>query len=149
MEKVLIVEDDDGVRTTVTALLEMEGYAVDAVSSTTEALDRLGADSYPIVISDIYIDNRTGLDVLEAARRKDPTCSVIMMTARGTMETVMAATKGGAFDYIAKPFASLDLILETVKRAEAARANQEEEAVEEELPLSEMIGSSPGMVEIY
>ena len=149
MEKVLIVEDDDGVRSTVSALLEMEGYAVDAVSSTTEALDRLGADSYPIVISDIYIDNRTGLDVLEAARRKDPTCSVILMTARGTMETVMAATKGGAFDYIAKPFASLDLILETVKRAEAARANQEEEAVEEELPLSEMIGSSPGMVEIY
>ena len=76
----------------------------------------------PIVISDIYIDNRTGLDVLEAARRKDPACSVILMTARGTMETVMAATRGGAFDYIAKPF-ELDRMLETVKRAEAARGD--------------------------
>ena len=45
-------------------------YAVDAASSTKEAIDRLSATSYPIVISDIYIDNRTGLDVLEAARRK-------------------------------------------------------------------------------
>jgi DNA-binding NtrC family response regulator len=148
MEKLLVVEDDHGVRTTIVTFLEMEGYAVDAVSSTDEALQRLGAQSYPIVISDIYIDNRTGLDVLEAARRKDPACSVILMTARGTMETVMAATRGGAFDYIAKPF-ELDRILETVKRAEASRGEQEDEAVEEELPESAMIGSSPGMVEIY
>src|SRR5579864_6081531 len=149
MARLLVVEDDPAVRTTIVNFLEIEGYTVDPAPSSEDALELLSADSYPIVISDIYIDNRTGLDVLEAARRKDPTCSVILMTARGTMETVMAATKGGAFDYIAKPFASLDLILETVKRAEAARANQEEEAVEEELPLSEMIGSSPGMVEIY
>ena len=148
MEKLLIVEDDTGIRDTMATFLEMEGYSVDAVGSTVEALERIGAQSYPIVISDIYIDNRTGLDVLEAARRKDPSCSVILMTARGTMETVMAATKGGAFDYIAKPF-ELDRVLETVKRAEAARGVQEEEAAEEDLPESEMIGSSPGMVEIY
>src|SRR5579864_7338767 len=147
-QRLLVVEDDPGVRTTIVTCLELEGYTVDAASSTKEALDRLSASSYPIVISDIYIDNRTGLDVLEAARRKDPTCSVILMTARGTMETVMAATRGGAFDYIAKPF-ELDRVLETVKRAEAARSNHEEEAVEEDLPPSEMIGSSPGMVEIY
>ncbi len=117
--RLLVVEDDPGVRTTIVTCLELEGYAVDAASSTKEAMDRLSATSYPIVISDIYIDDRTGLDVLEAARRKDPACSVILMTARGTMETVMAATRGGAFDYIAKPF-DLDRILETVRRAEAA-----------------------------
>ena len=148
MQKLLIVEDDPAVRTTITTFLELEGYAVDAVSSTGEALERLEGQSYPIVISDIYIDNRTGLDVLEAARRKDPACSVILMTARGTMETVMAATQGGAFDYIAKPF-DLDRMLETVKRAEASRTDKEEEAEDEELPESQMIGSSPGMVEIY
>jgi DNA-binding NtrC family response regulator len=148
MEKLLIVEDDTGIRDTMATFLEMEGYAVDAVSSTGEALARIGEESYPIVISDIYIDQRTGLDVLEAARRKDPSCSVILMTARGTMETVMAATRGGAFDYIAKPF-ELDRVLETVKRAEAARTNHEEEAAEEELPESQMIGSSPSIVEIY
>ena len=147
-QRLLVVEDDPGVRTTIVTCLELEGYAVDAASSTKEAIDRLSASSYPIVISDIYIDDRTGLDVLEAARRKDPACSVILMTARGTMETVMAATRGGAFDYIAKPF-DLDRMVETVKRAEAAHGELEDEAEPEEMPESDMIGSSRSMVEIY
>jgi DNA-binding NtrC family response regulator len=70
------------------------------------------------------------------------------MTARGTMETVMAATRGGAFDYIAKPF-DLDRMLETVKRAEASRNQETDEVEPEELPETDMIGSSTGMVEIY
>jgi two-component system response regulator HydG len=146
--RLLVVEDDPGVRTTIVTCLELEGYTVDAASSTKEAIDRLTASSYPIVISDIYIDDRTGLDVLEAARRKDPACSVILMTARGTMETVMAATRGGAFDYIAKPF-DLDRMVETVKRAEAAHGELEDEAEPEDMPESAMIGSSRGIVEIY
>ena len=148
MGRLLIVEDDAGVRSTIVNFLELEGYAVDAVSSTDEALERLTETAYPIVISDIYIDARTGLDVLEAARRKDPSCSVILMTARGTMETVMAATQGGAFDYIAKPF-DLDRMLETVKRAEASRIPGTDEVEPEDLPETEMIGSSAAMVEIY
>jgi len=130
--------------------LELEGYAVDAVSSTHDALQRLRAETYPIVISDIYLDERTGLDVLEAARGKDPQCAVILMTGRGSMETVMAATRGGAFDYIAKPF-DLDRMLETVKRAEAtlAGAESEESAEIDDLPDTEMIASSPEMVAIY
>src|SRR6185369_15631554 len=145
MQKLLIVEDDAGVRTTIVNFLELEGYAVDAVSSSDEALKRLDGNAYPIVISDIYSDGRTGLDVLEAARRKDPSCLVILMTARGTMETVMAATRGGAFDYIAKPF-DLDRIIETVKRAEEAHGELEDEAEPENLPESELIACSRGMV---
>ena len=125
MQRLLVVEDDPAVRTTVVTFLELEGYAVDAVSSTGEALERLSENSYPIVISDIYIDDRTGMDVLDAARNKDPECSVILMTARGTMETVMAATRGGAFDYVAKPF-EIDRMLDTIKRAEAARQDKDE-----------------------
>jgi DNA-binding NtrC family response regulator len=148
MQRLLIVEDDASVRTTISTFLEMEGYCVDAVSSTREALTRLQNENYPIVISDIYIDDRTGLDVLNAAREQDPDCSVILMTARGTMETVMEATRGGVFDYIAKPF-DLDRILETVKRAEAAREDAEQEWHDEDIPPTELIGSSPAMVEIY
>src|SRR6202163_3100979 len=146
--RLLVVEDDPGVRTTIVTCLELEGYTVDAASSTKEAIDRLSASSYPIVISDIYIDGRTGLDVLEAARREDPACSVILMTARGTMETVMAATRGGAYDYIAKPF-DLDRMLETVKRAEASHKEDTDEVEPEEMPETDMIGISGGMVEIY
>src|ERR1700687_3240349 len=126
MQRLLVVEDDNSVRTTITTFLELEGYAVDAVSSTREALERLRNDAYPIVISDIYLDERTGLDVLATARQKNPNCAVILMTARGTIETVMQATQGGAFDYIAKPF-ELDRMLDTVKRAEAAVSNVEGE----------------------
>ncbi len=150
MRKVLIVEDDGAVRATVTTLLEVEGYQVDAVGSTEEALELLRANSYPIVITDIYLDERTGLDVLQAAKQADPDCAVILMTGRGTMETVMKATEEGAFDYIAKPF-ELDRMLETIKRAEESLAGAGEEvgAEVEDLPDSEMIGSSASMVGIY
>ncbi|HTS46882.1 MAG TPA: sigma-54 dependent transcriptional regulator [Bryobacteraceae bacterium] len=150
MQRLLVVEDDSSVRNTITTFLELEGYAVDAVSSTREALERLRNDVYPIVITDIYVDERTGLDVLATARQKNPNCAVILMTARGTMETVMKATQGGAFDYIAKPF-ELDRMLDTVKRAEAVTSEQDDEKESEidDLPPSEMIGSSPRMVEIY
>jgi len=149
MEKprLLLVEDDDGVRTTVTTFLECEGYTIDPVASTAQALEKLAGANYDIVISDIYIDKQTGLDVLKAARERDPGCAVILMTARGTVETVMQATRGGAFDYIAKPF-DLDRLLDAVKRAEAARVVEEEPPQEEPIE-TEMVGSAPGMVEVY
>ena len=148
MQKLLLVEDDPALQFTIQTALEASGYAVDAVSTTGEAIQRLSGQAYPIVISDIYIDERTGIDVLHAAKRNDPECAVILMTGRGTVETVMAATKGGAFDYIAKPF-ELDTMILAVNRAEASRTDTEKEAIEEDLPESQMIGSSAAMVEIY
>jgi DNA-binding NtrC family response regulator len=128
----------------------LEGYAVDAVASTREALDRLLAQPYPIVISDIYLDERTGLDVLHAARQQNPSCAVILMTGRGSMETVMAATEGGAFEYLAKPF-EMSQMIETIKRAEKSFDGDEDDeaAAIDDLPDTEMIGSSPRMIEIY
>jgi DNA-binding NtrC family response regulator len=149
LQRLLVVEDDASVRTTITTFLELEGYDVEAVSSTREAIARLNRDAYPIVISDIYLDERTGIDVLRTAREQNPTCAVILMTARGSMETVMSATQHGAFDYIAKPF-ELDAMLATIRRAEATLNVVEEEAEAiDDLPETEMIGSSPKMIEIY
>ncbi len=150
MRKLLVVEDDEGVRTTVSTFLELEGYGVDAAASTHEAIQRLEAESYPIVLTDIYLDERTGLDVLAAARQRNPSCRVILMTARGTMETVMAATRGGAFDYIAKPF-ELDALLDVIQRAEDSLTSEtpDDETDVDDLPQSEMIGSSPQMVDVY
>src|ERR1700736_1901908 len=150
MQKLLIVEDDHAVRTTMVTCLELEGYAVEAVSSTREALDRLETHSYPIVISDIYLDERTGLDVMRTARRTNPDCLVILMTGRGSMETVMAATEGGAFEYLAKPFEMAQMV-DTIRRAEKSLGVQEDDeaASIDDLPETEMIGSSPRMIEIY
>ena len=150
MPRLLVVEDDSSVRNTVVTFLELEGYDVDAVSSTREALSRLQQNSYPIVLSDIYLDERSGLDVLQAAKSANPDCAVILMTGRGTMETVMRATQGGAFDYIAKPF-ELDRLLETLRRAEniVDESDDDSDVPYEELPPTEMIASSGPMVEIY
>ena len=151
MQKLLIVEDDASVRNTMVTVLELEGYAPEAVASTREAIDRLAAESYTIVISDIYLDERTGIDVLHAARQQNPSCAVILMTGRGSMETVMAATAGGAFEYLAKPF-EMAQMLETIRRAEKSLGEGEEEdeaAAIDDLPETEMIGSSARMIEIY
>src|SRR5579864_7324789 len=136
-------------------VLELEGYQPEAVASTREAIERLAAepDPYSIVISDIYLDERTGIDVLHAARKHNPLCAVILMTGRGSMETVMAATAGGAFEYLAKPFEMAQMI-ETIKRAEksldeSAEEDDEEAAAIDDLPDTEMIGSSSRMIEIY
>jgi DNA-binding NtrC family response regulator len=148
MSRLLLVEDDPALQFTIQTALEAEGHEVDAVSTTGDAIERLGGQAYPIVISDIYIDERTGLDILDAARRRDPLCSVILMTGRGSIETAVAATRGGAFDYIAKPFA-LDVIIDAVERAEASREGGGDEAEEEEPLETELIGNHPAMVEIY
>jgi len=149
MLKLLLVEDDPALQFTIQTALEAKGYLVDAVSTTGDALDRLNSgDAYPVVVSDIYVDERTGLDVLEAARLRDPLCAVILMTGRGTMETVMAATRGGVFDYIAKPF-DLDVMIDAIERAEAARRDEGGEAETEDMPETEMIGNTAAMVEIY
>ena len=98
MQRLLVVEDDPAVRTTIVTFLELEGYTVDAAASTGEALQRLAENTYPIVISDIYIDDRTGLDVLSAARNKDPECAVILMTAFGlSLRDAVFATFGNRF----------------------------------------------------
>ena len=148
MTKLLLVEDDASVRSTLSTFLELEGYDVNAAASTKEALELLSAASFPVIVSDVYIDSRTGLDVLNAARNQDPDCRVILMSARGTIETVMAATRGGAFDYLAKPF-ELDRLLDTVRKAEASRVVSEKETKIDDMPETEMIGSSAGMIEIY
>lgn len=149
MQRLLVVEDDNAVRNNIVTCLELEGFDVEAVGTTREALAKLQDGSYPIVLSDIYLDERTGLDVLNAARISNPDCAVILMSGRGSMETVMAATRGGAFDYLAKPF-DLDDMVDKIRRAEASLVEPEEKETRiDDIPDSEMIGSSPHMVEIF
>jgi two-component system, NtrC family, response regulator HydG len=151
LQKLLIVEDDPSVRNTMVTVLELEGYQPEAVGSTREAIARLAAEPYAIVISDIYLDEKTGIDVLHAARKQNPLCAVILMTGRGSMETVMAATAGGAFEYLAKPF-EMSQMIDTIRRAEKSFGEAEDEddaAAIDDLPDTEMIGSSPRMIDIY
>ncbi|MSO19154.1 MAG: sigma-54-dependent Fis family transcriptional regulator [Acidobacteria bacterium] len=155
MPEVLIVEDDFAFSQTMLALLEAEGFAAEAVNSTADALDRFSARSYPIVISDIYIDERTGLDVLRRARAVEPECAVILITGQGSLDTVLEATRAGAFDYIAKPF-PLDRLVQTVRNAANAWAARRQNSLDETATLPgpgeyspALVGHSDAMVETY
>ena len=151
--KILLVEDDNSLRSTISTFLELEQYSVEAVGSTREALLRLRDNAYPIVVSDIYLDERTGLDVLSAARSGHPDCKVILMTGRASMETVMKATQGGMFEYLPKPF-ELDDLLDVVQRAEKALAadtgdEDDRETGVDDLPDSDIVACSAPMVAVY
>ena len=149
---ILVVEDDSAVSQTVVALLEAEGYPVQAAHSSDEALEHLSRNTYPIVISDIYLDQRSGLDILRRARALNPDALVILMTARGTLDTVLEATRAGAFDYLAKPF-QLSRLAQMVKSAEQcieqlpARQGNGDAAAGD--PAQRLIGNSPPMVEAF
>jgi DNA-binding NtrC family response regulator len=146
---VLVVEDDPAFSTTLLTLLESEGYSVDVARSSEEAFERLTLRSYPIVVSDIYLDHRTGLDILRRARALEPRCAVILITGKGSLDTVLEATRGGAFDYLPKPF-PVDRLARIV--ANAATAWREQSATREKASSagdSLLVGTSPAMVEIY
>ena len=147
--RILFVEDDSSLADTFSLGLEAEGYQVDVASTSGEALALLARGAYPVVITDIYLDERSGLDVLRAARDNNPDSAVIVITGQGTMETVMEASERGAFDYLAKPF-DLSRLLEVVRRAERhLRERSVPAAITPELPQTELIGFSAPMVDVY
>ncbi len=147
--RILFVEDDPSVSTTCTIGLESQGYVVDAVNSTEEALRKLANGAYPLVVTDIYLDERTGLDVLKAAKDYNPRCEVIVITGQGTVETVVKATSGGAFDYLAKPF-DFSKLLDVVQRAERALDGAHVKAAPPpDIPPTEMVGFSTEMIAVY
>ncbi len=148
--RILFVEDDPAILTTFTTGLEAEGYPLDAVSSSEEALRKLANEDYAIVVTDIYLDERTGLDVLKAARDYNPDSVVIVITGQGTMETVMEATARGAFEYLAKPF-DLSKLLEVLRRAETMIQDRSAKAPPPptEIPPTEMVGFSAPMIAVY
>ncbi len=150
MNSLLVVEDDSAWRGTLVDFFELEGFRVESAASTREAMARLEQQPFPIVVSDIYLDERTGLDVLRAARKANDSCAVILMTGRGSMETVMAATEGNVFEYLAKPV-DLDRLLATVKRAQSSLGTSDDLVDDDpdDLPETEMIGFSPAMVNLY
>jgi len=146
---VLVVEDDAAFSTTLLALLESEGYPVEVARSSDEALECLAQHSFPIVVSDIYLDQRTGLDILRRARALEPRCAVILITGKGSLDTVLEATRAGAFDYLAKPFA-LDRLARAVSNAAAAwRETSTPVEGAERAVSAELVGTSHAMVEVY
>ncbi|HXA16006.1 MAG TPA: sigma-54 dependent transcriptional regulator [Thermoanaerobaculia bacterium] len=146
MATVLVVDDDAGIRESAAMALEKVGLKTLQAGDVTSALQMLRAHRVDVVLSDIYMPGETGLTLLQAiAERRDPP-RVILMTARGTIETTALAQRIGAFDYLAKPF-DLGELIARVRAALGGRAADEVEI--ETGPASRIVGSHPSMIAMY
>lgn len=132
--RVLLVDDDAAVLRATALVLERSGFAVTAVPDGQAAVHALDDARYSVVVSDIQMQGMTGIDVLRAARERDPDIPVIMMTGGPTLTTAIEAMHHGAHRYLLKPVASAEL-LEAVNRAtllaELARVKREALALQQ------------------
>jgi len=143
---VLVVDDEESILLPLATFLETKGYPVTTAGEGQAALKLAASAEFPVVISDIYIDRVTGLDVLRTAKKANPDCAVILMTARGSLETTVEAEAGGVFEYLAKPV-DLTRLLAAVERASAAPP---EESPDTAPPLEGVLaGNAAAMVELY
>ncbi len=152
MQTILIVDDDKSIRYSLKRMM-VEKYAVLTAQNGTDALDRVREGAPDLVIMDIKMPGRSGIEVLKEMKLIDPKSLVIIMTAYGTTETAIEAMKYGAYDYILKPF-PIPEMRRLVEKALALRKLIREEVSYPSLSVSEgeeerIVGSSPRMQEIY
>jgi two-component system response regulator AtoC len=147
---VLVIDDEVGVRRTVSMILEDEGYDVATASNGREGLSQALEGEADIVLCDVRMPEMDGLQFLEEYQESGGDGLVVTMTAYGSMELAVEAMKRGAYDYIAKPF-SADSVLLTLRKAEERESLRREvkrlqRQVKTELRHPEIIVKSPAMV---
>ncbi len=119
-ELILIVDDEAGILTAVSQLLEDEGYRTSTTSSGEEALELYAKERPAVVLLDIWLPDRDGLEILQALREMDRHATVVMMSGHGTVPTAVKAIKMGAHDYLEKPLSD-EPTLHAVQAAAKAR----------------------------
>jgi len=143
---VLVVDADRGIRETVALALAAAGHTVARADSVAAARHVVAAQRVDLVVCDIYMPGETGIELLAELQRRPAPPQVIVMTARGSVETATLASRIGAFDYIAKPF-DVALLLARVEAALAPAPSAGEPAADG--PESMIVGSHPAIVEVY
>jgi two-component system response regulator PilR (NtrC family) len=154
--RILLVDDDDGIRETIELNLARWGYEVSTAVSAEQALARLGAFDPGLVITDVRMPGMSGLELLAKLRDAAPEIDVIVMTAFEDMRTAVEAMKAGAYEYLVKPL-DLDQIELVVRRCFKDRAARRRAARQAELDaesagqyaLSELVGRNPRMIAVY
>jgi len=146
---ILVIDDDPSITTTLSSFLKAKGYNVTVANDSDDALEVVAAGQHRLILCDIYIDRLTGLDILRAARERDPDTRVILMTARGSIGTTVEAETGGAFDYLAKPLNLKDLLAVIERATRNSAAPAEQPPTEDLQEFGGMIGFAPAMVEVY
>ena len=151
--RILVVDDERSMREFLEILFRREGFDVVTAEGVDAALAAAGADDFDVVISDIQMPGRTGLELLHELRTLSPETLTVMITAFESTESAITAMKEGAYDYVTKPF-KVDEILLTVRKALEKRSlASENQRLKRELQVQVknrlLIGNSDAMHRVY
>ena len=150
---VLIVDDEAEIRESLETLLQLEGYRVVTAASALEGLAQIGDRAFDVVLLDLALPDRSGMDVLAEIRLANPQQAVIMVTAYGTVENAVRAMQSGATNFIQKPWDNEKLLADV--RTAIARHKAEEENVQLKRALKQrynfenIVGKSEPMLKIF
>mgnify|MGYP005989347357 CR=1 FL=1 len=149
MNRVWIVDDDNSIRWVLEKALTQEGFEVESFASATMLLQRLDYDSPDTIISDIKMPEMDGMELLDKLQITHPQLPVIIMTAHSDLDSAVNAYQQGAFEYLPKPF-DIDEAIALAKRAvEHGKKKSSKKKIQEQLPVSEIIGEAPAMQEVF
>ncbi len=114
--RILVVDDESSLRGVVSQVLSEEGHEVTVAESGEEALEAIRKNPYPLVITDIRMEGMNGIRLLQEVKRLHPDTQVVIMTSHASLDTAIQALRAGAYDYLIKPFETLDVVTVLVER---------------------------------
>src|SRR2546427_4018889 len=151
--RILVVDDETSMREMLRIVLRRDGYQVIVAQSGTEAIELLQRQPVDLLLSDIRMPDKSGVDVLRAAKAVNPDIVAFMMTAYASTDTAVEAMRLGAVDYFTKPFNMDELRLKVRRHLESHKLREENVLLEKALgtayEFSNIIGQSPAMLEVF
>jgi len=150
--KVLIVDDEKLMRISLESQLKKEGYNVKSVDNAIDGLKMVKSEEYDAVVTDLRLSGMSGIDFLKEIKKHNQEIIVVIMTAYGTLESAVSAIKEGAYDYIAKPFSTDELIIKLQRalyyKNTTAEVNRLRKEIQSEFEFSNIIGKSEAMKKV-
>jgi DNA-binding NtrC family response regulator len=149
---VLIIDDEEEIRESIELLLTSEGISIDTAGSGEEGLKKIGEHLYDLVLLDLMLPGKSGMEVQREIKRADPMLPIVILTAIGAVETAVTAIKEGSFDYITKPWNNEKLVVivtNAIKQHQLTSENlQLRRALKERFGYTNIIGKSEKMLKV-
>jgi DNA-binding NtrC family response regulator len=150
--RILVIDDEDDIRESLETLLTLEGYAVDEAANGGEGLRKLETREYDLILLDLMMPDRSGMDVLKDIRQRDRDVPVFMVTAYGSIPVAVEALKAGATDFIPKPWRNEQLLIEIERVLSGRRLEREnillKRALKQRYSFPNIVGKSDRMLRI-
>jgi len=150
---ILVVDDESEIREGLELLLKTEGYQVSSAETGQSGLSRLGEQPFDLLLLDVSLPDRNGIEMLKEVRKQDPGLPIVLITAYGSIEMARAAFKSGAMDYITKPWSNDELLAQVAQAVEAHKLREEnlqlKRALKQRFNFPNIVGKSDKMLTLF